>query len=526
MKRRIIVCILAVAMVFALSSAALASASDGQVQVFLDGRRLTFDVPPQIMNGRTLVPMRALFRELGAAIDWDAATQTVTAVKGGSTVVLKIGSDSPTINGVATQIDQPGVIVRGRTLVPLRFVAEAMGVRVDWDAGTSTVIIRTAPSGGGGDAPFPGKIAILTHDLGQNEEVYHSAEAYVEKYGEDKIVHRIWPVNFYTEYEKMLAPLLEIAADPDVKAVIINQELMDGAAVDRLLEARPDVFVAFCQPVDYPADAASKAHLSVGVNEPLRGERIVAQAKAMGAKTFVHYSYPRHLEDRNVYQMRDIMMEACKREGLAFVDLAAPDPAGDGGIAGAQMFILDDVPKQVAQWGRETAFFSTDCVMHIPLIIRAAQEGAVYPQSACPSPHHDFAQAFGVEAHIYDGRYGYISDYQGYWVDRGSLRPTGEVLEEMRTRIRLRGAGGRLATWPSPTGPLFTVACTEYAIKWTNGEVPKEKGNIDYAAFEQICEDYIYEISGERLGVEIHPLSLNGRAYNNYLLLVMDSLVF
>jgi len=101
-----------------------------------------------------------------------------------------------------------------------------------------------------------------------------------------------------------------------------------------------------------------------------------------------------------------------------------------------------------------------------------------------------------------------------------------EFLEEVRAFIRSRCAGGRLATWPSPSSVLLTVACTEYAIKWINGEVPKEKGNVDYEAFEQICEDYIYEITGERLGVEIHPLSHSGRSYYNCLMLVMESFVF
>jgi len=527
MKRRIIFCILAVAMIFTLSSAALASASDGQVRVLLDGRQLTFDVPPQIINGRTLVPMRALFQELGAAIDWNAATQTVTAVKGNSTVVLKIGSNSPTINGVAMQIDQPGVIVGGRTLVPLRFVAEALGVRVDWDAKASTVSIRTAPSGGGGGgAAFPGKIAIVTNDLDYYEEEYQSAGAYVAKYGADKIVHKVWPVNSFIEPEKMIAILLEIAADPDVKAVIINQATTNtNAAVDKLLEVRPDVFVAYCQPAENAPDIASRAHLSVDTNELLRGERIVAQAKAMGAKTFVHYSFPRHLSVPFISQRRDAMKAACEREGMMFVDLTATDPMSDVGIPGAQQFILEDVPKQVAQWGRDTAFFSTNCTVQIPLIIRVIEERAIYPEPCCPSPYHGFPTALGIAHKIYDQRYMSINDY-GDLVDMGRLRRPGEVLEEMRTVIKIKGAGGRLATWPSPGSTLFTVACTEYAIKWINGEVPKEKGNVDYAAFEQICEDYIYEIIGERLGVEIHPLSHSGRVYNNCLMLVMDSFVF
>ena len=114
------------------------------ISVIVDGKTLSFDVPPQITNGRTLVPLRAIFEEIGAAIEWDGDSQTVTAVKGETVVVLTIGSHTPTINGETVTIDQPGVIVNGRTLAPLRFVAEAFGGTVEWDGETQTASISTS----------------------------------------------------------------------------------------------------------------------------------------------------------------------------------------------------------------------------------------------------------------------------------------------------------------------------------------------------------------------------------------------
>jgi N-acetylmuramoyl-L-alanine amidase len=78
---------------------------------------------------------------MGASIAWNNDTQTVTATKGATVVVLAIGSTSPTINGQAVAIDQPGIIVDGRTLAPLRFVAEAFGGTVAWDGSTQTASI-------------------------------------------------------------------------------------------------------------------------------------------------------------------------------------------------------------------------------------------------------------------------------------------------------------------------------------------------------------------------------------------------
>jgi hypothetical protein len=116
-------------------------ASSSGVTVILDGNRLLFDVQPQIINSRTMVPLRVVFEAMGAEIAWDGGTQTATATKGDTVVVLKIGDTSPTINGRVVTIDQPGIIVDGRTLAPLRFVAEAFGGNVAWDSGTQTASI-------------------------------------------------------------------------------------------------------------------------------------------------------------------------------------------------------------------------------------------------------------------------------------------------------------------------------------------------------------------------------------------------
>ena len=125
----------------AASPTAPASPSASEISVVVDGRALAFDVPPQLVNNRTMVPLRAIFEEMGATIKWNSATQTVTATKDDTVVVLTIGSTSPTINGEIVIIDQPGVIVDGRTLAPLRFVSEAFGGSVEWNGNTQTAII-------------------------------------------------------------------------------------------------------------------------------------------------------------------------------------------------------------------------------------------------------------------------------------------------------------------------------------------------------------------------------------------------
>jgi hypothetical protein len=114
-----------------------------EISVYLNGRRLNFEVAPQMINGRTMLPLRAIFEEMGAEVEWNPQTQTATATRGNITVILSVGSLSPTVNGVAQPIDQAGVIIDGRTLAPLRFVAEAFGGEVEWDNATRTATITT-----------------------------------------------------------------------------------------------------------------------------------------------------------------------------------------------------------------------------------------------------------------------------------------------------------------------------------------------------------------------------------------------
>ena len=148
MTKRVLLLALALVLAFSMLcfSTLMTLAAGDSISVYLDGLPLTFDVPPQIINDRTMVPLRAVFEAFGATVEWDGATQTVTGTKGDTVVVLTIGSVSPTINGKVVTIDQPGVIVNDRTLAPLRFVGEAFDGKVDWDGATNTVTITSGTS--------------------------------------------------------------------------------------------------------------------------------------------------------------------------------------------------------------------------------------------------------------------------------------------------------------------------------------------------------------------------------------------
>ncbi len=121
-----------------------AASSSQTPVVYLDNKKLSFDVEPIIENSRTLVPLRAIFEAMGASVQWNDATRTVTAVKGSTTVVLPIGSTQPTVNSKEWPLDVPAKISQSRTLAPLRFVGEAFGGTVEWNGTTRTINITSS----------------------------------------------------------------------------------------------------------------------------------------------------------------------------------------------------------------------------------------------------------------------------------------------------------------------------------------------------------------------------------------------
>lgn len=113
------------------------------ITVNVNGNKLDFDVPPQIINDRTMVPLRKIFEALGAEVTWDDKTNTSTGKKGTTTVILTVDSTSATVNGELKTLDVPATLVDGRTLVPARFISESLGCQVDWDAESRTVVITS-----------------------------------------------------------------------------------------------------------------------------------------------------------------------------------------------------------------------------------------------------------------------------------------------------------------------------------------------------------------------------------------------
>lgn len=143
MKKKIFAMLMACSLVLPGLMTGNASAAVAP-SVYLDGERLSFSTDPVIKNGSTLVPMRVIFEKQGAKVTWNNTTKTVTAVKGNTTIKYTIGQKQAKVNSNTITLNTPGQILKGSTLVPLRFVSESLGNIVGWEQKSKTVIISSA----------------------------------------------------------------------------------------------------------------------------------------------------------------------------------------------------------------------------------------------------------------------------------------------------------------------------------------------------------------------------------------------
>ena len=359
---------------------------------------------------------------------------------------------------------------------------------------------------------FSGKIAVVTSPLSVSEDDFHSAEHLAAKYGKEKIIHVTWPANLVTDRGQMMDIVANLAIDREIKIIIFNQTYVGtNVAVDRLRETRDDMFIVYCVAHETTDEAVKRANLILAVDDVGMGTAMVKQARKQGAKIFVHYSFPRHMSIPRLKNRRDIIQKECSKESIQFVDVTVPDPVEGSGFSGAtqfvfaQQFITNDVKKLVAQYGDETAFFCSNCSLQAVLIKAVVESHTIYPQPCCPSPFHGFPEALGIET-------------SGGQVDLN------HVISEASRIAAEKNMTDRLSTWPVSAHTMFTNAGVEYAIKWINGEVPKDR--INDSVLEDCMNAYIREVVGEGVEVTMEPYKENGSTWDNYKMMLMSYLDF
>ena len=337
------------------------------------------------------------------------------------------------------------------------------------------------------------KIGIITGTVSQGEEEYQQAQKLKEKYG-DIVVTATYPDNFSTETEQTIATVTNMAADPDVKAIIFVQAVPGAtAAIQKVKETRDDILFISGVCAEDPGVIAAASDICLLVDEISMGTTVIDQAKKQGAKTFVHISFERHLGYATIAARQAGFKARCAELGIEYVEATAPDPTGDAGVTGAQAWITENIKVYVDKYGADTAFFSTNCSLQVPLIQEIAKYKAIFPQQCCPSPYHAYPSAFNIKTEGHEGDVEYM-------------------LGEIKKAVEEAGNSGRMSTWEVPINMMMIEAGFNYAVKWIEGDITER---CDEAAL--LAE--MKAISGEATTITHYSDEATGELDNFFLIL-------
>ena len=292
-------------------------------------------------------------------------------------------------------------------------------------------------------------IGVVTGTVSQSEDDLRGGERLVQEYGDaakgGMIKTLTYPDNFTSEQETTIAQIVGLADDPLMKAIVVNQAVPGTAeAFKRVREKRPDILLLAGEPHEDPNVIEAAADQAVSADNVARGYLIIWSAKQMGAKTFVHISFPRHMSYELLSRRRYIMEEACKDLGLKFVFETAPDPTSDVGVAGAQQFMLEKTPAWVQKYGKDTAFFCTNDAETEPLLKQLMKYGGLFVEADLPSPLMGYPGALGID----------LKAEQGDWP---------AILKKVEQAVIDQGGKGRFGTWAYSYGYTTTAGLGEYA---------------------------------------------------------------
>lgn len=314
-------------------------------------------------------------------------------------------------------------------------------------------------------------IGIVTGTVSQGEDELRGAEAFIKEYGsveEGGIVqHVTYPDNFMNEQETTISMIVGLADDPQMKAIVVNQGVPGtSAAFQKIREIRPDILLLAAAPQEDTNMIEEAADLAIDVDNVKRGYLMVLAAKKMGAKTFVHISFPRHMSIELLSRRNAIIQEACKDLGLTYASETAPDPMSDVGIPGAQQFILEKMPAWVEKYGKDTAFFCTNDAQTEPLLKMVAQLGAIFVEPDLPSPIMGYPGAFGID----------LKEEAGDWP---------AILKKVEETVVAKGGGKRMGTWAYSYGYTATLALAEFGLRVAEGKAQKDSFDDVMDCFEK-----------------------------------------
>ena len=352
-------------------------------------------------------------------------------------------------------------------------------------------------------------IGVCTETVTQAEDDLRGAEQLIKEYGSvangGMVRHITYPDDFMSQQETVISNLVSLADDPLMKVVVTCNALPGvSEAYKRIRAKRPDIILLAALPAEDPLVIQKAADLAVDADFVSRGYTIPWAAKQLGAKTFVHISFPRHMSYESLGRRRAIMEQACKDLGIKFAFETAPDPTSDVGTAGAQQFILEKVPQWLKKYGpngEKVAMFCTNDAHTEPLIKQlAASKNGIFVEPDSASPLMGFPGALGLDLTAEKGNF-----------------PA--IMKKIEAAVVAKGAGGRLGTWAYSTGFTLTAGLGELGKRVVEGKAKLSSTKDIYEALGK------YTPGAKWNGAYYTDMSTGVRSKNE-LLVYMDTYVF
>jgi hypothetical protein len=294
-------------------------------------------------------------------------------------------------------------------------------------------------------------IGIVTGSVSQSEDDRRGAEAFQAMYGEDRVTLAIYPDNFTEELETTIQTIVNLADDPDMKAIIVNQAIPGTTeAFRQIKEKRPDILCIAGESHEDLPEIGSAADLVCNNDFVARGYLIIRTAHELGCDTFVHISFPRHLSYETMSRRVAIMKKACEEFGMEFVMESAPDPTTDVGVPGAQAYILEHVPEWVEKYGTNSAYFCTNDAHTEPLLKQLLEYGGYFIEADLPSPLMGYPGALGIDLTEEAG------DFE-------------KILAKVEEAVVEKGGAGRFGTWAYSYGYTVSAGLAQHAMNVIDG---------------------------------------------------------
>jgi len=311
-------------------------------------------------------------------------------------------------------------------------------------------------------------------------------------------VHKTLPENFATDKEGCISVVTSLADDPEMKYIIFDNGMeVIIPAFQTIREKRPDI-VTMVSCNDDPKLLNEYVDIAISTDWNRRGETIPTKAHNMGAKTFIHYSFPTHMASESKSVRRDIMKDTCEKLGMEFVEITTPDPQTGNGRAAMLQFLQEDIPRQIEKYGPDTNIFGTNCPMYDVILDEAFEKKFIVAEQCCPTPTQAYPTVLNLEITEED-----LGDY-----DKINSMITEKAAEA--------GMTGRLSGWAMPS----SVYIPKFKI-----ELAKHMHENNLKPEDVLSKEFLDNFSKEYMPTAA-DFAIAGEGLDHYYMLILEDVYY